>query len=380
MRTMHSVLKRGGLYWDRDVLPPAAYEARFRQLQAAVRSSGDAAWLLFGDVERYGAVTFATNFMPRVRSALAFVPVEGPPVLFANCGKRDVPAAKTITWVEEVIPFGRLPGDLIKFIEARNLQASRIGLAGFDRSIPVADWEAIATGLPQAVWTSRDPELWHMRQAKEAWEIEAIARSARIADQALALAPDVLKPGVTMREVIATIDRTARAAGAEDVRYMVASGPQAGVALRPVDDRQLEAGDTVLIYAALEAQRYWAETARTFVLGRAPAALMSLHEKAIESVVSMRSAAQPGVAASALLAASPVQPAYGCGNAIGLDAEEFPIIEAGVTTALERSTTLALRALHHAQGLGVAVAQTVVVEQGGARPINALAPLMEIGL
>lgn len=379
MRTMHSVLKRGGLYWDRDVLPPAAYEERFQHLQSAVRSSGDAAWLLFGDVERYGAVTFATNFMPRVRSALAFVPAEGPPVLFANCGKRDVPAAKTITWVEEVIPFGRLPGDLIKFIEARKLQAARLGLAGFDRSIPVADWEAIAAGLPQAVWTPRDNELWHMRLAKEAWEIEAIARSARIADQALALAPDVLKPGVTMREVLATIDRAARAAGAEDVRYMVASGPQAGVALRPVDDRRLEAGDTVLIYAALEAQRYWAETARTFVLGRAPAALASLHEKAIESIVSMRSAARPGVAASALFVASPMQPAYGCGNAIGLDSEEVPVIAPDSCTALQNHTTLALRALHHADGHGVAVAQTVVVEERGARPLNALAPLLEVG-
>ena len=114
MRTMHSILKHGGLYWDQAVLPAEAYRRRFARVQAAIAASGDDGWLFFGDIARYGCVTYVTNFLPRVRSALVYVPVKGDVVLFANIGKRDVPAAKTITWVEDVRPFGKLPGEVTK--------------------------------------------------------------------------------------------------------------------------------------------------------------------------------------------------------------------------------------------------------------------------
>jgi Xaa-Pro aminopeptidase len=181
MLTMHSVLKHGGLYWDREVLPAEAYAQRFARIQAAVVESGDAGWFVYGDVARYGCVTYVTNFLPRVRSALAYVPAKGEPALFANIGKRDVPAAKTITWVEDVRPFGRLPGEVVAFIEAEKLTRARIGHAGLEDAIPVVDWAAIDTGVPDVTWQSRDPELSVLRAVKEDWEVAAIARAAAIA-------------------------------------------------------------------------------------------------------------------------------------------------------------------------------------------------------
>jgi Xaa-Pro dipeptidase len=319
--------------------------------------------------------------MPRVRSALVYVPASGAAVLFANIGKRDVPAAKTITWVDDVRPFGKLPGEVIAFCKAEGLTKARVGISGFDASMPVADWSAIAAGLPDVVWQPRDGVLASLRASKQDWETAAIRRAARMADDALALAPQLIGPGVTVREVIAGVDRVARAAGAEDVRYMVASGPQAGIALRPVDDRRLAAGDTLLIYAALQSQRYWAETARTFVLGKAPAALRSLHGRAMRALDSLRVATRPGLAAGELAAAAgallPPQ-LYGFGNAIGLDAEEYPLIASEDKGMLVDGTTLALRAIVHEGGLGVAAAQTIAVR--GARPegLNTVAPLVEI--
>jgi Xaa-Pro aminopeptidase len=382
MLTMHSVLKHGGLYWDREVLPAEAYAQRFARIQAAVVESGDAGWFVYGDVARYGCVTYVTNFLPRVRSALAYVPAKGEPVLFANIGKRDVPAAKTITWVEDVRPFGRLPGEVVAFIEAEKLTRARIGHAGLEDAIPVVDWAAIDTGVPDVTWQSRDPELSVLRAVKEDWEVAAIARAAAIADDALALAPQLIRPGATIREIIAGIDRVARTAGVEDVRYLIASGPQVGVALRPIDDRVLAAGDTVLIYAAVEAQRYWAETARTFVIGSAPAALRALHAQAVEALDAMRETAGGGVSASdlaavagAILSSSP----YGFGNAIGLDANEPPVIARDSDGAFADGATLALRAIVHENGMGVAVGQTVVLRSGHAEALNAVAPLVEIG-
>jgi Xaa-Pro aminopeptidase len=148
-----------------------------------------------------------------------------------------------------------------------------------------------------------------------------------------------------------------------------------------VDDRVLAVGDTVMIYAAIEAQRYWAETARTFVLGSAPDALRALHGRATEAVDAMRVAARAGVpvaklagAAGAILPSSP----YGFGNAIGLDANEPPAIAGDSDSALVDGATLALRAIVHEGGMGAAVAQTIVLRDGKAEALNAVAPLVEV--
>lgn len=381
MLTQHSVLKHGGLYWDREVLPPDGYRRRFARIQARVAQSGDEGWIVYGDVMRYGTVTYVTNFMPRVRSAFAFVPAEGEPVLFANCGKRDVPAAKTITWVEDVRPFGRLAPEVVGFLESAQLTRGRIGHAGLDASIPVADWTAIAKALPDVDWRARDAELTALRAVKEDWEAAAVARAAGMADTALAEAPALLQPGVSMRAVIAGIDRVARAEGAEDVRYLVASGPQAGVALRPVDDRNLGAGDTLLLYVALQTQRYWAEAARTFILGEAPAALRALHDRATGALMALSETANPGVSVSSLAAAAAEAGStpYGFGNGIGLDAEEPPIVAGNGGGRFSEGATAAFRVILHDGGFGAAVASTGVVGQSGFEAFGEPASLIEVG-
>lgn len=388
MRTMHSVLKRGGLYWDRELLPVAAYQKRLALIQAEIARSGDDAWLLFGDVERYGNVTFATNFIPRVRSVLAFVPRSGAPVLLANIGLRDVPAAKTITWVEDIRPFGRLPKDLIALIEQQGLNAAKIGVCGFEESLPVTDWTAIEAGLPKVRWSNRGPALWAMRVSKELWEVEAIRRAAIMADEALKLAPEVFRPGVTMRQAIALIDRHIRRAGAEDARYLVASGPQTAIGLRPVDDRVLASGDPIVVSVAVESQRYWAETARTFVLGSASGQLKSLHANAVTAIAAMRTAIRTGASAGDIVVAaerslndakhSQTAVAYGFGHGIGLDAEELPILRAGARESVADHGTFALRVILQGDGCGVAVAQTVLADAAGCKPINEGPSLVEI--
>jgi Xaa-Pro aminopeptidase len=333
-------------------------------------------------------VVYATNFMPRVRSALAFVPKAGAPVQLANIGLRDVPAAKTITWVDDVRPFGRLPKDLIALIAEKGLAQAPIGVCGFEESLPVADWVAIEQGLPKVRWTDRGPRLRALRAAKESWEIEAIRRAGAMADGALALAPKVLRPGTTMRQAIAAIDREVRRQGAEDARYLVASGPQAGVSLRPVDDRTLAAGDTVLVSMMVQFQRYWAETARTFVLGEAPAALTALYDTAATALDAQRRATRAGMAAEAIAAAAEgalrdpalvkVGGSYGFGHGIGLDAEEMPVVARGVQDAVAADATLALRVVLHGNGQGAAVAQTVLAQRNDCAPLTAATTLIEL--
>jgi Xaa-Pro aminopeptidase len=371
MRTLHSVLKHGGLFWDRDLLPPGAYTARYARIQAAMGESGDDAWLVFGDIAQYGNLTYFTNFLPRVRSAMAYLPREGAPILYASVGLRDIPSAKALTWVDEMRVFGRVPSTIAKFIADEGLERGRIGLVGFDESMPIADWDAVAEALPNVAWQKRPGAFDQLRACKDEAETGAMRAAAEVAHAALEGAPGVLKPGATMRQALAQLDGAARRRGAEDVRILAASGPQSGISLRPPDDRILEEGDSVLVHFAVECQRYWAEVARTYVAGRGNEPVHRLHAKAEAALTAMEGAATAGSTIGAIAAAArdaigdadlaARAEAYGFAHGIGLDAEEFPLIGSHDDTPISAGTTLALRVILHEEGSGAAAGKTVLV-------------------
>lgn len=385
MRTLHSVLKHGGLFWDRALTTPEACEQRFKRVQQAVVQCGDDAWLVFGDIQRHGNLVFVTNFLPRVRSALVFVPREGAPVLLANIGLRDVPAAKTITWVDDVRPFGRLPKEVIGLIEQQGLKGGRIGTCGFDESLPVTEWEAIEKGLPEVRWAARDSEIAKLRAAKETWEIAAMRRSSEAAEAALATAPKLLRPGANLRQVIATIDLDVRRRGAEDARYLIGFN---GGNLRPAYDRILAAGDVITLYMTVELQRYWAEAARTFVLGTADAKLKALFEKSKQAMAAMGDKTCAGTAVANLAHAAKSSLShhtlydtariYGLGNGIGLDSEEGPAVIETSSGALANNAVLTTRIIASSEGAGIALSQTLAAGAQGSETITAAADLIEI--
>jgi Xaa-Pro aminopeptidase len=385
MRTVHPVLKRGGLFWDRDLLPVQAFRERYARMQEAIAAAGDDAWLLYGDVERYGSVCYVSNFLPRTRSSIALVPRKGEPVLLVSVGLRDIPAAKSLTWIEDVRPFLRLPKVLIDLIKEQGLEKARLGLVGLDESMPITEWEEIETGLPTVSWQPRGDALLALRQRKDSWELTAMRRVAAAIESALDMAPNVLKPGITMRDAISHLDREIRRKAAEDVRFLVASGEQVGGALRPADDRVLQQGDVVMLYVAAEIQRYWAEGARTYVLGAPSAELLSLAGKVSQALGAMRERARTGVAAGQVFEAaseklgdlSESAARYGIGHGIGLDADEAPFIEAGVGQKLLPETTLGLHLIVHAGRYGIAVGQTVVARGDQCESLNDAPALVE---
>jgi Xaa-Pro dipeptidase len=358
VRTRHPVLKRGGLYWDRELLPRAVFDERYRRIQSAIRASGDDAWLVYGDAQRYGDVAYVTHFLTRLRSALALIPKAGDPVLLANVGLRDIPASKTLTWVEDMRPFSLLPRETVKLIAERDLSAGRIGLVGTRESLPIAEWEAIAGELPGVTWSERDASFRALRAHKEPAELDAMARATSIVETGLQLAGEVLRPGTSVRSACALIDRAMRVASAEDVRILIAAGPQCGVALRPPYDHILEDGEEVMLFVGAEVQRYWAEGAQTYVLGTVSPALRALMEKAAAALDAMQGAIRGGAppddvagAGERVLGDEPLRRSarsYGLGHGIGLDVEEPP------------SNTFALHVVLHAGGLGAAAGRTIV--------------------
>ena len=387
MHTMHPVLKRGGLYWDRELLPPRDYERRFARIQAEIAASGDDAWLIFGDVERYGALAWFSNFLPRTRSAIALVPASGPPTLLIAVGLRDVPAAKTLTWVEDVRPFTRLPRALADVVRERGLEKARVGIACVEELLSIKDWDEIVSALPGALFITRTDEVAALRARKDECEFAALAQAAGVVSGALDLCEGLLKPGVNLRVALSQVERHVRAQAAEDVRIMQAAGRNASVALRPLEDYELRDGDVVMVWLAAEVQRYWAEEARTFVLGAASANMRRLASRAMAALDAMTDLASADVPASALAGAADLAldaahlrasaTGYGYGSGIGLDLAEAPSIARESGDVLPEHGALALRVIAHETGAGIALARSVHF-RGDAREIFGKPGLVEI--
>ncbi|HEX6512857.1 MAG TPA: M24 family metallopeptidase [Chloroflexota bacterium] len=335
------MIKRGGLYWDREALPPEIFEQRLKRVQAAIAESGDDAWVMYGDAQRYGPATYVSHFLPRTRSVLVLVPRSGQPALLASVGPRDVPAAKTLTAVEDVRPFVRLPREAIRLLVEFGLGQKQVGLVGAHAQLSVAEWEAISSELPEIQWQQRDDAFEQLRVAKAPEERAMIHRALEVARTGLDAAAEAIRRGQSVRQALAVVDKAMRYAGAEDLRLLAAVG---NGSLRPASDVRLT-GQSVSVLAEVEVQRYWAEAARTY--HGSPA----LAEQALQAMVD---AAKPGAAAGAVADAArgvlssatgwtdTSADAYGLGHGIGLDLEERPAIEPGSRAALVSGSALAL--------------------------------------
>ena len=342
MQTQHSVIKRGGLYWDREVVPPSLYEDHIRRIQLAIAEAGDDAWILYGDAQRYGAVAYAGHFLPRARSAVVLVPRSGQPVLLASVGPRDVPAAKTLTAIEDVRPFVRLPREAIRLLMEQGLGQKRVGLVGARSQLSAAEWEAISSELPEVRWEHRDTVFDQLRASKASQEQTVIRQAGSAVEAGLSAASEAFKPGATVRQALAMVDKAMRYAGAEDVKLLVALG---NGSLRPASDAVVATGQGISLLAAAEVQRYWFEAARTYN------ASASLAEQAVDA---MAAAALAGATAGALADAARAvlssatgwtetsADAYGFGHGIGLDLEEPPFLTPGSSHALVSGAALAL--------------------------------------
>ena len=357
MQTLHPVLKRGGMYWDHELFSDEVLKGRLGRVQAEIAATGDDAWLLYGDSERYGDLAYVSHYLPRVRAALAVIPRTGEPTLFVAAGPRDLPREKGMTAIHDVRGLGRGMRDVVKLLQERGLERGRLGIAGRRQSLTVVDWREISAGLPHAEWADRDGTMSLLRTVKQPEEVTAIRKAAQIVQTGLEQAKTALRPDVNVRSALADVDKAMRCQGAEDVRLMIASGAQTTVALRPTDDRTLERDDVVLLLAAAEFQRYWAEGAQTYVLGSADDELRKVAMAATNGVHAMLSAAHSEVKASELAeraadalapAGSPMSSAqaYGLGHGVGLDLEESPSISANDSSVLLAGSALALSLIH----------------------------------
>ena len=378
----HSVLKRGCSTWDRGAMPQEEFQVRVDSARGEMARQNLNGLVIYGDNYSFADLCYLTNYFPKVRGGIAVVPPDGPLALLLNIGSRDVPFAKTLTWVEDVRASNFVGRDGAALLKEKGLAQGKIGLMDSGRGFPLPQLEELKAALPDVEWKVEHELFQPMRLKKTNRELAALRGAGRALAEICDGAKTFIKPGRKEYEIIADIDRLARDKGVEDIRILAGERR-----LQPPGAKMTATlGNHWAAHFAIQHDRYWLEAGRTYILS-ADSKLQTAYEKAQEVVAQMAAQLKPGNPVAAVdetarkrlgefYAAASV---YGFGNGIGLDQWEAPFLSADearqmgqefdASALLQQDIILTLRVVFETEGKLIVFGDTYQVTAQGPKAL-----------
>jgi len=344
MQTVHPCIILGSYALDADRLPEDEFKIRLDQAREGMEQAGLDALLVYGDARDHGALAYLTNFIPRMRWALALLPLRGEPRLLCSVSSRDVPAMKTMTWIEDVYSgwewkwfgdwVGRVRGD----------GASRFGAVGFDL-MPAGLLGDIRRDLGE---TAEIVEAGHVLgrslETRRPRELMLIRSAAQIVNECAAIFVRGQRDGKPFETAALEAEGHARRQAAQDVRTLVSF--DGGRNLEPFRGEFDATGTSATCYIAIKYMGFWTDA---FISVGAD------QTKAIPVSAALRSLideTKPGVRFDALhslaaghLGSLELHPVIqgSFGHAIGLSPSVGPGIRAGETAEITAGAIYSLQ-------------------------------------
>jgi Xaa-Pro aminopeptidase len=282
-------------------------------------------------------------------------------------------------WVDGDDPY-RLVADVLGGAPAE--QSGRLAVAtAVTDSMPALHLLPLADVLGVVPVLATDV-LRRLRMIKDAAEIDALRKAGAAIDRVHARVPEFLVPGRTEADVAADIAEAIVAEGHSDVAFIiVGSGPHGADPHHECSDRELRAGDIVVVdIGGPYEPGYNSDSTRTYSIGepdpevaRRYAVLQRAQQAAVEAVRPGVTAEQVDAVARDVLAAEGLAEAFvhRTGHGIGLSVHEEPYIVAGNDLPLEEGMAFSVEPGIYFPGLwGARIEDIVVVTANGAMPVN----------
>jgi Xaa-Pro aminopeptidase len=278
-----------------------------------------------------------------------------------------------------------VPGTAVTFIDAVvtaiDALGSRPATIGIDESGLGADGLPNLTArLAPSVTVRAAAPLGWARSVKGPYEIECLQRALGIAEEAVNVVLQTLKPGVTEREAVVAFDTEVLKRGAALAPSTVAFGAGTAQPAGWASDRPLRMRDLVRFDLGCIYKGYHAVLVRTAVMGLPDHRQEVAHSALLAGVEGAIDVIKPGVSPGAVLQAGLVAVRSSglerytlshMGHGIGLDVTEPPEISHEVGGSLEAGMVVRVEAPYQQPGwAGLGITETVLVTQGGAHSLN----------
>src|SRR4051812_4684083 len=105
MHTMNSTLLIGHYDWEPERFPKEEFAERLDALWNKLPRD-IAAIAVYGDRRSNAELVYLTNFVPKLRDALAILPRSGEPKMFVMGSPKMMPIAARQTWIKSLTPLG----------------------------------------------------------------------------------------------------------------------------------------------------------------------------------------------------------------------------------------------------------------------------------
>lgn len=214
------------------------------------------------------------------------------------------------------------------------------------------------------------------RLIKTGGELHQLRTASAITEAAMLKAVGQAHEGMSELDISGIISGEIVKAGGIPRFIVVTSGERSAYVDAYASSRRLGRGDLLRLDLGATYQGYWADMARTFVMGGATLEQERRYEALRLGEAAQLEMVRPGIAASDLfdVAIESVRSngfdgydRHHCGHAIGLAANEFPQIAAGSETVLEPGMTFCVETPYYELGWGgMMVEDTVIVTETGA--------------
>ena len=336
---MQSTLLVGPADWDARRMPKDEFVARIAAFWRRCPSANGA--IVYGGRAHHAELAYLTNFTPKLEAALALIPRAGAPQLMVGGGANMLPAAKPLTWIDDLRPLRNVGKAVAEWAAGQRGDGRPVLIGG--PSMPHALRQELAKALGDGI-EDKTADLAALMRRKSAHEIAAIRAACATLAAAMTAIGDAKRTGAGVTAAVLAGEHAAHRRGAQDVRTLFSL--YGGRSLRPLDTPVERVVDPLQVYVAVRQLGYWAEGFA--VLGPSP--LAGELQAVLHSVLARVQVGEPCSAAARAIgeAIRPRRPhpvsVRIAGNAIGLALEEPPLIRAECGDQFESGCVYSLRA------------------------------------
>jgi Xaa-Pro aminopeptidase len=253
-------------------------------------------------------------------------------------------------------------------------QTSVKNLARLTELVPDGVELAATTGLVE-----------RLRRHKDAWELEAIAKAARISDQVYEWIFERGVVGRTEREIMLDAHQRLRELGAEEPSFpaIVGAGENSALPHHDSSDREVRKNEFLLIDMGAIVHGYCSDCTRTVATGELEDEARKVYEvvrSAQEAALDAIRAGMPGTEADAVARNAIIADGYGeafghgLGHGVGIEVHEAPRLSARSEETLEVGDVVTVEPGVYLPGrFGVRIEDLVMVTDGGCRNLSGVA-------
>ena len=224
--------------------------------------------------------------------------------------------------------------------------------------------------------------ILRQRAVKSPRELSLIAQAQSISDQAFLRMLEVIRPGMTEKEIALELEIACRRLGSEDKSFdpIVVAGPNSSCPHGHPGDRPVEKGDFLTMDFGAVVEGYHADMTRTIALGEPSEEMRQVYAIVLEAKAAATAAIRAGVpgetvdrAARDLIAGRGYGDCFGhgLGHGVGLEIHEEPRFSPGAKEPVAAGSVISVEpGIYLAGRFGVRIEDLVEVTAEGARNLN----------